>query len=99
MKRRITNASIVMAVVFTTVMLPGCYGTRWFWNDCGDIDLAGIEDAIDTLEARGSIRDDQAVARKKSMRESWDNYVKAQITCAELRRKASYHTDGLYPGK
>jgi|LGVF01.2.fsa_nt_gb hypothetical protein len=88
-----------MVVIFSTVILSGCLGSRLFWKDCGDIDLAAVEEVISSLETKGKIRHDQAVARKKDMRKSWDSYIKGQLTCEELRQKALYHTDGTYPDK
>ena len=99
MKRLPNNVAIIMVVVVSAVILSGCSGSRWFWKDCGDIELAAVEEVINSLETKGKIRHDQAVARKESMRKSWDSYIKGQLTCEELRRKAWYHTDGIYPDK
>ena len=70
MKRLSNNVAIIMVVIFSTAILSGCLGSMRFWKDCGDIDLEAVEVVISSLESKGKIRHDQAVARKKDMRKS-----------------------------
>ena len=96
MKKITKNIAIIVAVVFSIMFFYGCH----LWTpskECKDINLVRVEKIITSLEKEGKIRPDQADARKKDMRESWNSFSKGQLTCKELRNKAFFHTDGIYP--
>jgi len=99
MKRFRQWALILSIVIFGTALLASCSGLKLSSKDCADIELTAVETVINSLEAQGKIRPDQAVARKKEMRKTWNSYIQGQLTCEELRKKARYHTDGAFPQK
>ncbi len=92
--KRLSKIMVVVAII--VLFLAGCSLSRLCKEDCGDMELSTIEEIIDSLEATGKIRRDQALARKKGMRMNWKSYINGHLTCDELCQKAMYHTDSIY---
>jgi len=79
----------LIIVIAILVFTSACCG-KFTRNKCIDVDLVKIEQVIDGLSEKNKIREDQADARKNSLREAWDEYKNGTISCKDFLDKADY---------
>ena len=90
----------ILAIILSVCL--GCAAIESLWTEtkslatddskCQNVNFQALDEQIDQLVADQKIRLDQAVERKKGVKEEWDFYKKKEKTCGEFLDKVRYLT-------
>lgn len=85
----------IFIIAILLSVCSGCATIENLWTDdskCKNINFQALDEQIDKLAKDEKIRQDQAVERKKALKDEWDQYNTKMKTCEEFLNKVHYLT-------